>query len=603
MVQNSPATLKATVNQNVPATENVIWYGQPKIKLFRTADIIQIPFMIVWTSGAGFIFCGMLSIDAAAIPFAIVPALFFFIGCYVTFGRFIHQYLVFKDCVYVITDRRAYVITNFPMRKVSSAEIAPTAPVVALQSRDGTADIIFQEMPDFKLLQWQSDPFFLFWNDKPLAFRAVASAKPAIEYLRTASKLIERGVPTAFGMVSPAVPTITSSGSTLVPQLVATNEFNLLPDEQILWQGKPDRNFHFRRTDLAIILFNLVFAAVLSSGVTFALEVASIHAFSWAIYTLSLLLLVTLFATSEAMLKASTKYAITNRRVISLWKQPMNMVKQSSLDFAGIDSIICSTTGDNTGTIVFNMKNHLLVRMFGAEGVILDPRLIQRSEPFLLDVPKTRSVVRLIEQHRQTAIEANRPAQDPSVALMKRSASRELPAGLANRVTWFSQTSAVVFFGALIAGIVGTGHMYAYGFQQMHSLFGGVPLSGGPPQFLFLLPLMLMCAAPGAIIWHISKSRMQIKLLKMGVAATGSYQSESAVAYVNGRPSLIKRTYEFTDPNGVRRTASSLVGTKIAIKKEVTVLFDESKPSDNVVLDDLPGEPKLSDSGNLQFPT
>ncbi len=602
MVRNSPATLKAKVNQNVPATENVIWYGQPKIKLFRTTDIIQIPFMIVWTSVAGFIFCSTININAVAFPFAIVPALFFFIGCYVTFGRFIHQYLVLKDCVYVITDQRAYVITNFPLPKVSSAEIAPTAPVVALQSRDGTADIIFEEMPDYKLLQWQSNPFFLFSNDKPLAFRAVASAKPAIEYLRTACKLIERGVPTAFGMVSLAVPTITSSGSTLVPQLVATNEFNLLPDEQILWQGKPDRNFHFRRTDLSIILFNLVFAAVLSSGVTFALQFASIHVFSWAIYALSFLMLVTLSAISEAMLKASTKYAITNRRVISLWKQPMNVVKQSSLDFAGIDSIICSTSGDNTGTIVFNMKNHALVRMFGAEGVIFDPRLIQRAEPFLLDVPKARSLVRLIEQHRRAAIAENRPIQDPSVALMKRSASRDLPVGLANRMIWFTQTSAAVFFGASIAGIVGTGHMYAYGFQQIHSLFSGVPFSGGPPQFLFLLPLLLMCAAPGAIIWHISKSRMQIKVLRMGVAVKGSYQSEGAVAYVNGSPSLIKRIYEFTDQNGVRRTASSLVGTKIAKKEEVTVLFDESKPSDNVVLDDLPGEPKLSDSGNLQFP-
>ena len=86
--------------------EYIVWQGKPeKSNLMTRADIFTIPFSVLWFAFAVFWVLTAYG-SGAPIPFVMFGMIFVFVGCYITFGRFIHMAILRKNTAYVITNKR-----------------------------------------------------------------------------------------------------------------------------------------------------------------------------------------------------------------------------------------------------------------------------------------------------------------------------------------------------------------------------------------------------------------------------------------------------------------------------------------------------------------
>lgn len=104
------------------------------------------------------------------------------------------------------------------------------------------------------------------------------------------------------------------------------------------------------------------------------------------------------------------------------------------------------------------------------------------------------------------------------------------------------------------------------------------------------------------IIRGIKKGIKANRLLTLGEQTTGRLKSKEITnTKVNKKP-VYKLTFEFNTPEG--KTYETLVKThetgKLEDQAEEPLLYDPVRPSYAVMLDDLPGNPRINDNGNIQ---
>lgn len=86
--------------------EYIMWQGKPERgNLITHSDIFTIPFSVLWCAFA--IFWVLTAYHSGApLPFVMFGMIFVFVGCYISFGRFIHTAILRKNTAYVITNKK-----------------------------------------------------------------------------------------------------------------------------------------------------------------------------------------------------------------------------------------------------------------------------------------------------------------------------------------------------------------------------------------------------------------------------------------------------------------------------------------------------------------
>ena len=120
--------------------ETVLWKGRPeRIRLFEKADVVEIPFSILWLGFAVFWEYGVFRAKAP-IFFLAFGAFFVLIGLYFAFGRFIHRSYLMKRTTYAITDKKILRNRN---GKTDLLLRSALPSIQLVEYPDGTGTIIF----------------------------------------------------------------------------------------------------------------------------------------------------------------------------------------------------------------------------------------------------------------------------------------------------------------------------------------------------------------------------------------------------------------------------------------------------------------------------
>ena len=122
-----------------------------------------------------------------------------------------------------------------------------------------------------------------------------------------------------------------------------------------------------------------------------------------------------------------------------------------------------------------------------------------------------------------------------------------------------------------------------------------------PPAGLFVVVFPLIGLA--MVVYSLMEGIKGIQLLRGGELAQATLISaEPTSMSVNNRP-VIRLTFDFTDSDGglhevISRTTQPEL---LQDQKTETVLYDPRNPDDAVLLDSLPGSPRLTQEGSLEM--
>ncbi len=137
--------------------EKMLWVGQPLAKLFTGADILLIPFgllffcfSIFWLSGALRIWHWQSEHLFDNLPFSLFPLFgipFVLIGFYIAFGRFFFKLWKKRNTYYAVTNQRALILCTVPNRSLEAVFINANSTLNKSVNADGTGTISFGSSP------------------------------------------------------------------------------------------------------------------------------------------------------------------------------------------------------------------------------------------------------------------------------------------------------------------------------------------------------------------------------------------------------------------------------------------------------------------------
>ncbi len=85
--------------------EYILWQGRPRSRRpFMVGDLAMILFSLIWSSFV--IKFEISAIRSGNIPFMLFGIPFVTIGLYLLAGRFIHERIIYRNTVYIITNRK-----------------------------------------------------------------------------------------------------------------------------------------------------------------------------------------------------------------------------------------------------------------------------------------------------------------------------------------------------------------------------------------------------------------------------------------------------------------------------------------------------------------
>ena len=124
--------------------EEILWTGQPKVKVFALADILLIPFSFLWC-GIAFVFAAaaLLSGEVIVILFA---AVFLILGLFVLIGRFIWKIKKRRNTFYAVTNKRILVFTDVWTKDVQAVFIESIPVINRLIRSNGSGTIKFGDV-------------------------------------------------------------------------------------------------------------------------------------------------------------------------------------------------------------------------------------------------------------------------------------------------------------------------------------------------------------------------------------------------------------------------------------------------------------------------
>jgi hypothetical protein len=105
------------------------------------------------------------------------------------------------------------------------------------------------------------------------------------------------------------------------------------------------------------------------------------------------------------------------------------------------------------------------------------------------------------------------------------------------------------------------------------------------------------------VVYSLMEGFKGVRLLRQGVLAQANLLSaEPTSMSVNNRP-VVRMTFDFTDADGGLHEVSSRTTQPELLQDQQTetVLYDPRRPEDAVMLDALPGSPRLNSDGSLEI--
>jgi hypothetical protein len=123
--------------------ETVRWVGRPKQGIaFRPADLLAIPFSIMW---CGFAIFWEVAVIASGAPFffMIWGAPFVLVGLYIVFGRFNYDAHVRSRTLYALTEQNAFILGGRSGDKLKAIDLRTLGEISLRQSGGGRGSITF----------------------------------------------------------------------------------------------------------------------------------------------------------------------------------------------------------------------------------------------------------------------------------------------------------------------------------------------------------------------------------------------------------------------------------------------------------------------------
>jgi hypothetical protein len=588
--------------------EKIVWTGQPDLSVFGPLDWIRIPFAIAWLSVAIFVIfnafhiCGTSSaLKNGGIFFIGWTLMIFSFGTYGLLSSFISEYQTKKRTRFILTNKRAISKCTWLKGWEKSCNLTEVEDVRKVVDRNGKGIIIFADLPQYQLMQWQlsaikqmkfsqTPVFFNLANVDKVFSLAQSLSKGDYEQLTVEQPLAPAVLPDKSSDLSP--------GRKLDPGIFGDY---LRPGEKLLWKGQPDMNISLTRKPEMLGLLGVPLAASVLSILPYiiisSMEAWKIEYFLF-VWIGSFLLVLLLSLSQEVAMRKRVHYAISDQRVIELMNIVYSQTICKYLDIANLRHMNKSLYSDGTGSVYFTPPaKGLAAALFGQEAVLftnLNPLL--RKEPIFMVLQKPEAVVRMIRDLRQKkglsdiSIPGSKNQNLANVAnasLKHIGNERRISQLLVARMFLFSQAASSAWVAAVILTILVSIAITMLAKGQFHS-------SGG--FFDLWIIGVLLIGAFGAVflINQLIKTQQAIVLLKNGACAQGTRLSdERVIVYVNRQPSLCQRGYEFS-VGGQIYQVKSITGVNQPRPKNVTILFDPINPDSAVVLDDLPGGPVIS---------
>jgi hypothetical protein len=173
---------RALVQAKLVTGERIVWVVRPDPSVnFTTADIVIIPFSVIWLGIVTSVWVAALTTSdewsGSNVPFMVIPFLFSVIGLYYVFGRFIYKRWNKQRTVYAITDRRAIILAG--PRSVRNTPASGQS-IQTKISRNGSHETVTFGAPAPGIFSYNRTPpntgldFFTFMNRQPFAFYDVA---------------------------------------------------------------------------------------------------------------------------------------------------------------------------------------------------------------------------------------------------------------------------------------------------------------------------------------------------------------------------------------------------------------------------------------------
>ena len=123
-----------------------------------------------------------------------------------------------------------------------------------------------------------------------------------------------------------------------------------------------------------------------------------------------------------------------------------------------------------------------------------------------------------------------------------------------------------------------------------------------PVGLLGLLPVVFPLLGLLFIIAGIRKGIKANRLLALGEQTTGTLKSKEKTRSQVNKKNVYKLTFEFNTPEGTtyQAVAKTHETKKLEDQKEEPLLYDPVLPSYAVMLDDLPGNPRIQQNGTIR---
>ena len=150
-------TASQDLQSELNSGESIAWVGQPSNKVvFRSQDLMMIPFSLLWGGFAifweagilGFVQFGHTKAGAhAPLIMAVWGVPFVLIGQYLIWGRFFHVAWKKGRMYYAVTNKRVLVVSKAPNRRVISAFLEQLPAIDKTVRGDGIGTLTFGLVP------------------------------------------------------------------------------------------------------------------------------------------------------------------------------------------------------------------------------------------------------------------------------------------------------------------------------------------------------------------------------------------------------------------------------------------------------------------------
>jgi len=143
--------MERLIENELMQDEQILWNGQPNGRLFRTADLLLIPFDLVGIIIFYYFIKRMSRIDTPVI-FPIILALIALRISYDLIGRFFYKAYRNRNTYYYLTDQRVLILRDTIKRKLTALDLISLPEMDRRINRDGVGAIYFGELPFFAAL-------------------------------------------------------------------------------------------------------------------------------------------------------------------------------------------------------------------------------------------------------------------------------------------------------------------------------------------------------------------------------------------------------------------------------------------------------------------